>query len=123
MLWTAQGRRADGVLCTGCRPVPAGSCGVRAYKRDCAPFFRWYGTNGLFLAVVRSDLFHILLPQSWQEGIGSLLVMLAAGILPAYGMLTGGAKRTPVRVDVFGDSGDALGFEQPFRISFLWGRT
>lgn len=40
-------------------------------------------TNGLFLAVVRSDLFHILLPLSIPEAISSLLILLSAGCLPA----------------------------------------
>ncbi len=48
-------------------------------------------TNGLFLAVIRSDLFHILLPQSIPEAINSLLALLAAGFLPAY-TLAGGFR-------------------------------
>lgn len=57
-------------------------------------------TNGLFLAVIRSDLFHILLPQSIPEAISSLLALLAAGCLPAY-TLTGGFRRTHSARSVF----------------------
>lgn len=53
-------------------------------------------TNGLFLAAIRSDLFHVLLPQSWQEATNTLLTMLALGFLPAYGALLSGAKRGAV---------------------------
>ena len=93
MLWTAQ----VAALMVSYAPVAARcqqEAAVYAHINEIVLPFSVVRTNGLFLAVVRSDLFHILLPQSWQEGIGSLLVMLAAGILPAYGMLTGGAKRT-----------------------------
>lgn len=48
-------------------------------------------TNGLFLAVIRSDLFHILLPQGAAEAVSSLLALLAAGCLPAY-TLAGGFR-------------------------------
>ncbi len=51
-------------------------------------------TNGLFLAVIRSDLFRILLPQSVPEAVSSLLALLAAGCLPAYMLAVGGARRS-----------------------------
>jgi len=41
-------------------------------------------SNGLFLAILRSDLLHILLPQSLEEGLNSLLLLLAVGCMPAY---------------------------------------
>ncbi len=44
-------------------------------------------TNGLFLAVVRGDLFHILLPMGIPEALSSLLLIFTAGCLPAYGLL------------------------------------
>lgn len=50
-------------------------------------------SNGLFLAVVRGELFHVLLPQSWQEGLSSLIAMLALGFVPAYGIFLSGARR------------------------------
>ncbi|MDO5111069.1 MAG: hypothetical protein Q4E65_02070 [Clostridia bacterium] len=40
-------------------------------------------TNGLFLAMLRSDLFHILLPQSSLETLHTLLLLLAFGGAPA----------------------------------------
>ncbi len=40
-------------------------------------------SNGLFLAVLRSDLFHILLPQSLPETLHSLLLLLCFGSAPA----------------------------------------
>lgn len=50
-------------------------------------------TNGLFLAVIRGDLWHVLLPQSWQEGLSSLSILLVMGVIPAYGVLLSGARR------------------------------
>lgn len=50
-------------------------------------------TNGLFLAVIRSGLGHVLLPQSWQEGLSSLSALLVLGVVPAYGVLLSGARR------------------------------
>ena len=93
MLWTVQ----VAALMVSYFPVVA-RCQQEAARfaqiREAVLPFSAARTNGLFLAMVRSDLFHILLPQSWQEGLGSLLVMLAVGVLPVYGILIGGAKRT-----------------------------
>lgn len=50
-------------------------------------------TNGLFLAVIRGSLWHILLPQSWQEVLSSLSTLLVLGVVPAYGILLSGARR------------------------------
>lgn len=49
-------------------------------------------TNGLFLAVIRSGLGHVLLPQSWQEGLSSLSALLVLGVIPAFGVLFGRAR-------------------------------
>jgi hypothetical protein len=57
-------------------------------------------TNGLFLAVIRGDLFRILLPQSVPEAASSLLALLAAGCLPAY-TLVGSLKRISVAQGIF----------------------
>jgi hypothetical protein len=57
-------------------------------------------TNGLFLAVIRSDLFHILLPQSVPEAVNSLLALLGAGCLPAY-TLAGGFRRMRTAQSIF----------------------
>lgn len=63
-----------------------------AQARDLMLPFDVPRTNGLFLAVIRSDLFHILLPQSVPEAISSLLILLGVGCLPAY-VLAGGFRR------------------------------
>ncbi|NLJ40511.1 MAG: hypothetical protein GX352_02705 [Clostridiales bacterium] len=99
MLWTVQTL----ALLAAYEPVTALS------KNAAAPFaeanemilpFNTVRTNGLFLAVIRSDLFRILLPQSVPEAISSLLALLAAGCLPAL-MLTGGLRHTTTSRSVF----------------------
>lgn len=64
------------------------------------PQFNVVRTNGLFLAVIRSDLFHILLPQSVPEAVSSLLALLAAGCLPAY-TLAGNLRRMNAAQGIF----------------------
>jgi len=54
--------------------------------------------NGLFLAIIRGDLFHILLPQSVPEAAGSLLVILVCGCLPAYTLV---CRRASLAQSVF----------------------
>jgi len=68
-------------------------------KADAVPF-DVVRTNGLFLAVIRSDLFRILLPQSLPEAANSLLALLAAGCLPAY-TLVGGLRRMSAAQGIF----------------------
>lgn len=64
-------------------------------------------SNGMFLAVLRSELFHVLLPQSWQEGLSSLIALLTLGFVPAYGVFLSGAKRAAILFLPFGIA-DAL---------------
>lgn len=54
--------------------------------------FEVHRTNGLFLAAIRNGLFRLLLPLSLPEALNSVLIILTAGCLPAYGLL-GGPKR------------------------------
>lgn len=55
-------------------------------------------TNGLFLSLIRNGLWHILLPQSWQEGLSSLSALLVLGVVPAYAVLLNGLRRAIILI-------------------------
>jgi hypothetical protein len=99
MLWTAQTL----ALLAAYAPVVAlcqNAAAAFVKSNNIALPFDMARTNGLFLAVIRGDLFHILLPQSVPEAVSSLLALLAAGCLPAY-TLVGGLRHVSVRQGVF----------------------
>jgi|GEM_PF-5871017 hypothetical protein len=99
MLWTAQTL----ALLAAYVPVVAlckNAAAAFSQTADIVLPFDVARTNGLFLAVIRGDLFRILLPQSVPEATGSLLALLAAGCLPAY-TLTGSLRRLNVAQGIF----------------------
>ena len=99
MLWTAQ----TAALLAAYAPVVAlckSTAAAFAQANDIVFPFEIVRTNGLFLAVIRSDLFRILLPQSIPEAVSSLLALLAAGCLPAY-TLTGSLRRSSAAQSIF----------------------
>lgn len=52
-------------------------------------------TNGLFLAAIRSDVFRILLPQTFMELLASLTLLLFVSVLPAATVLGIPKKAAP----------------------------
>jgi hypothetical protein len=99
MLWTVQTL----ALLAAYAPVVAvckSAAATYAKANEITLPFNVARTNGLFLAVIRGDLFRILLPQSAPEAAGSLLALLAAGCLPAY-TLVGNFRRMNAAQGIF----------------------
>jgi hypothetical protein len=99
MLWAVQ----TAALLAAYAPVAAmckSAAAAFATANETALPFSVARTNGLFLAVIRSDLFRILLPQSVPEAANSLLALLAAGCLPAN-IIVGGLKRMSVAQGIY----------------------
>jgi len=100
MLWTAQ----TAALLISYAPTVAICERAAAFFEQTSGMqipFEMARTNGLFLAVIRSDLFRILLPQSVPEAVSSLLALLAAGCLPAYMLVAGGMRRSSAAQGIF----------------------
>lgn len=82
MLYAAQ---ALGLLAA--YPSVVSACEAAAAASGTLPMgFPVERVNGLFLAMLRSDLFHILLPQSLPEALHTCLILLALGGAPAVGL-------------------------------------